>query len=169
MYSLAVSPELPGNVFAATDYGVFRSTDNGSHWTRGGLGYPTYPIYTIAVKSTAGGTGVQIFAGEDYGHVLYYDGTTWSSRNIIGSVALGRVKVLYVHRIRCCCRSRIPWRRRISFHEQRNKLDERQHWNDLGPHQLCLWVCNKWRSDRCSNRRRHLVATAFGFAIRRDH
>ena len=87
--SLAVNPDLPGNVFAATDYGVFRSTDNGSHWSHFLL---NVPIYTIAAKSIGSGTGVQMFAGAENGHVYYYDGTTWTARNITGAVALGSVK-----------------------------------------------------------------------------
>jgi hypothetical protein len=87
--SLAVSPDLPENVFASTDYGVFRSTDDGSHWASTGL---HVPIYTIAARSTGGGTGVEMFGGMNNGHVYYYDGTTWSTRDITGPVALGSVK-----------------------------------------------------------------------------
>jgi len=40
----------PNLLFAGTEYGVYFSTDGGTHWTRLGSGIPTVPVHDIAIQ-----------------------------------------------------------------------------------------------------------------------
>ncbi|MFA6541768.1 MAG: hypothetical protein WCT99_09210, partial [Bacteroidota bacterium] len=65
------------NLFAGTDGGVFRSTDNGVHWVQGNTGLTDTTIVALAVSDTI------IFAGDAASGVFRSDdnGTNWSEVN----------------------------------------------------------------------------------------
>jgi hypothetical protein len=51
--ALAVDPDRPGTVFAATDAGVWRSQDDGAGWHPVGHGLPTSPALALALHRRA--------------------------------------------------------------------------------------------------------------------
>lgn len=85
--SIVLSPEASGNnyLFAGTDSGVFRSSDNGINWAAVNNGLTSKLIFSLAFKVTGtGGTSV-LYAGSGGGLFCSSDyGVTW---NISGSPA----------------------------------------------------------------------------------
>ena len=82
--SFAVIPNGAGgtNLFAATDGGIFLSTNNGTNWT---VIYPTNNgACSFAVCSNGTG-GTNLFAASNEVILSTYDGTSWSSWTAISS------------------------------------------------------------------------------------
>jgi hypothetical protein len=75
--SLLVSNDVIGgtNLFAGTNSGLFRSTDNGTSWNSAGLtGRTIYSLATIGTNLFAGTSGSGIFLSTD-------NGSTWTAVN----------------------------------------------------------------------------------------
>jgi hypothetical protein len=69
----------PGSIFAATDQGLFRSTDAGQRWRGAGWGYPrtkngTAAAYAVAVATDARSRQTFVFAATDAGVYRSSDG-----------------------------------------------------------------------------------------------
>ncbi len=126
--ALVVSPNGTGgtNLFAGTEEsGVFLSTNNGTNWSAISNNV-TIPYISALAVSPDGAGGTNLFAGTGYGGVFLStnNGTSWSAARagLTGS--------------RCQCSCCVPqwgrrhesfcrdwWRRRLSFHKQRYKLE----------------------------------------------
>ena len=79
--AIVFSPPQSGNnyVFAATDSGVFRSSDNGLHWTAANNGLTPRLVFSLAVKVNSAGGTTMLFAGTGSGIFVSLDyGNTWS-------------------------------------------------------------------------------------------
>jgi hypothetical protein len=47
---LAIDPKFPNHLYAATDFGVYASTNGGTTWSRFGVGFPRVEVYDIALQ-----------------------------------------------------------------------------------------------------------------------
>jgi len=92
------------NIFCATSYGVYESTDNGITWIDKNAGLPEYvEVFTIATD------GVNLYAGTSgYGvYISNNNGSSWSASNTgLSNLAVGHhmsvVQVfLLVHIVDC--------------------------------------------------------------------
>ena len=71
-YNVRALSVIGTNIFAGTDYGIFRSTDNGTSWSGAGLG--SYQVESFA------SSGANMFAGTFHGVCRSTDGgTSWTS------------------------------------------------------------------------------------------
>jgi len=83
VWRLAIDPDVPDDVYAATTKGLFRSRDRGIRWERlyDGLGFGGQPVFDVATSRS----GQTILAGAFDGlHISTDSGRTW--RNALGSV-----------------------------------------------------------------------------------
>ena len=121
--SLAVSGT---NLFAGTgaDFGgpggdgVFLSTNNGTSWTAVNTGLTNTVVLALAVS------GTNLFAGTDGGVFLSTNnGTSWTAVNtgLTSTLMSGALAVSGTNLFAG------TWRRCLSFHQQRHKLDSRQY------------------------------------------
>lgn len=80
------------NVFIGTTLGVYRSADNGSHWSEAGAGLSDPDVLVLAVSSDTAG-GRKLFAGTSSGAIYRStdSGTEWT---MIKS-GLGHIKAMY--------------------------------------------------------------------------
>lgn len=49
MWAIAAHPSSPGVLFAATDQGLFKTTDGGLSWASSGTGLPNYNVEIIVI------------------------------------------------------------------------------------------------------------------------
>ncbi len=81
-YAVRSIVTIKSNIFAGTDYGVFRSTNNGANWTPMNSGLPVdsfplgYGVYTLVTggDDLFAATSAGLFVSSDYG-------TNWLPRN----------------------------------------------------------------------------------------
>lgn len=79
--AIVLSPIQSGNdyVFAGTDSGVFRSSDNGAHWGAVNNGLTSTLVYSLAFKMQGTGGQTMLFAGTGAGLFFSTDfGDSWS-------------------------------------------------------------------------------------------
>ena len=122
--SLAMSGS---NIFAGTYGGVFLSTNNGTSWTvdTAGMGYPLVSSLAVSGRISLPGLMVAVFI----------------SPPTTGQAGLPRILAWGIKCLFPCgewfeylCRD--LWRRCLSLHQQRDKLDCREYW--FGVSQLSL-------------------------------
>ena len=82
VYGIAAIPNgtHATKLFAATESGVWRSTDNGVSWTASTSGLKSFSVHSIAVAPNGAG-GINIFAGTRWRglHISTDDGVTWGA------------------------------------------------------------------------------------------
>jgi len=78
VHTIAIDPRIPQRLYAATNNGLFRSSDGGNLWTPAGTGIGTRAVLSLAINSQdanfvyAGTVGAGIFRSSD-------GGDTWSA------------------------------------------------------------------------------------------
>jgi hypothetical protein len=90
--SFAIIPNGAGGsyLFAATDDGVFRSTDSGIHWTASGLPTGGYVPFAV-ITDGAGSTNLITVNQKGEFFLSTYDGTSWSSWTTINSTSISHI------------------------------------------------------------------------------
>ena len=96
VYSLAVDPLTPTNIYAATNLGVFRSVDAGANWTQAnsgltGLAEHVPEVLILAVDPVPQGT---LYAGTSIGVFKTTDGgDTWNPTGLMWQSPLASVSL----------------------------------------------------------------------------
>jgi photosystem II stability/assembly factor-like uncharacterized protein len=82
IYQIVIDPDEPTTVFAATEEGVFKSSDDGATWINFSTGLDTTQVRTLAI--TAEGT---LICGTLGYELYYYDGADnrWQQMNAFGN------------------------------------------------------------------------------------
>src|SRR5438445_13444707 len=71
----------PGSIYAATNNGVFKSTDGGASWTPASTGLEGIPVFSLAIDSVshatlyAGTSGSRVFKSTNSGQSWTADST----------------------------------------------------------------------------------------------
>jgi len=80
-YDLTIDSATPGTLYAATDYGLFKSQDAGRSWTIIDVGLPiTIPVSSLAIDPSA---PARLYAGTSQAGVFHSTdgGATWTEMN----------------------------------------------------------------------------------------